>query len=180
MNGQYTNIEVIVGRNIKAAREALEWKQSELAERTGIARSTIAKIENGGASTASTLSVISDAFGIPPYMLMLRSIDCKRLANVATCQSKIEKFQASGKDMIDPADVERIQEMSSSTLKKERHEAVTETNAVVARIFGISRRMDDADIREAEKSRMAGTGIVTKLLPSYPIINGLIANLITA
>lgn len=175
-----SKIEVIVGENIKHARAALEWKQEELAQRTGIARSTIAKIEKGATVTAGTLSTIADALGIPPYVLMLRPIDCKRLANMATtCQSKIRDFERSGQQ-IDPAVVERIQEHSASSLKKERREAVSETNAIVAKIFGMTLHSDDADVQQLERARSAGVGILTQRLPCHPIVNGLVANLISA
>lgn len=179
MNGFHAKIDIIVGKNIKAAREALGWKQSELAERTGLARSTIAKIEMGGTVTVSTLSSIAEVLGVPPYMLMLRIVDWKRLANIVTCQSKIERYRASGQSVISPVEVERIQEMSASSVKSERRMAIHETNAVVAQIFGFENHSDDPAIQEIEKSRTAGTGIATSMLPTYPIINGLIANLIT-
>lgn len=180
MNGFHAKIDVIVGMNIKAAREALGWKQSELAERTELGRSTIAKIETGGTITVSTLSTIAEALGIPPYMLMLRSVDWKRLANIATCQSKIERYRSSGQSVISPVEVERIQEMSASPIKSERRKAIHETNAVIAQIFGFENHSDGPVIQEVEKSRTAGTGIATSMLPTYPILNGLIANLITA
>lgn len=173
-------IEIIVGMNIKSAREALEWKQAELAERTGLARSTIAKIETGGTITVSTLSAIAEAFSIPPYLLMLRTVDWRKLATIATCPSTIERYRTSGQAIISPADVERIQEKSSSPIKRKRREAIIETNAVVAQIFGIENRTTGPVGKEFEKSRTAGTGIATSMLPTYPIINGLIANLITA
>lgn len=181
MSGQSSSkIEVIIGRNVKAAREALGWKQSELAERTGsVSRPTIAKIEGGCPMTVSTLSSVADALGIPPYMLMLRTTDWKKLANIATCQSKIERYQSSGDGVISPEQVERIQEMSASNLKKERRYAVSETNAIVAKIFCLQQPENNALVLEREKSRIAGAGIATSMIPCYPIINGLIANLIS-
>lgn len=174
-------IEVVIGINVKAARESLGWKQAELAERSGgISRSTVAKIECGGPVTASTLSDIADAFGIPPFMLMLRTADWKKLANVATCQLKIEEFISSSRAGVSPEKVERIQEMSGSSLKEERRSAVIETNEVVRIVFGLGTPSSDADGRSAETSKVAGTGIATRSIPTYPVINGLIANLIAS
>lgn len=39
--------ETITARQIRAARAVLNWSQSELADRSGIARRTLTSIENG-------------------------------------------------------------------------------------------------------------------------------------
>lgn len=174
------DLEVVVGQNVKAAREALQWKQSDLAERVGVARSTIAKLEVGGPITVSTLSSIANIFGIPPYMLMLRTIDLRRIANIPTWQEKIEKYRNSKEYKINSDYIESIQEMSTSTIKSKRREATTETNHVVAQILGVNTDLNNKYMENFEKSRTAGTAIATSRLPTYPIVNGLIANLIVS
>jgi transcriptional regulator with XRE-family HTH domain len=180
MSGFNPEIEVVVGRNIELAREALEWRQADLAKATGLARSTISKIESGGTITVSTLSAIADAFGIPPYLLMLRSADWKRLANIATCLPHIERYRTSGQPIISPAEVERIQEMSASPVKSEWREAIRETNAVVAQIFGIGNRSAGPVIQDVGKSKTVATRLATKTLSTYPVINGLISHIVVA
>ena len=184
MSNEWNNqIEIIVGKNVRAAREALGWKQDELAGRAGsVSRSTIAKIESFNATNVSmtTLSVVADALGIPPYMLLLGKQDWQKLANIATTYQQVESYHASNPLGVSPDHVEKIEEMSSSGSKKERQRAVKETNAVVAKIFGLEICGESQTMERQEQSRTAGTGMATSMIPHYPIINGLIANLITA
>lgn len=176
------DIDVTIGKNIKAARTALGWKQSDLAERTGsLSRATIGKLESFNSTNASisTLSVIAETLGVPIYMLLLGEADWKNLAKIATSSSKIERYRRSG-ETIAPEDVERIEAMSRSVLKKEKRSAVMETNAVVARILGIESTGHDHLSTAIEQSRTAGTGMATAMIPNIPIFNGLIATMISA
>ncbi len=172
-------IEFTIGRNIKAAREAHGWKQSELAERTGsIARSTIAKIESGSSLTVSTLKTLADTLGVPPYMLLLRESDWKKLANVADGRKRIEKFQLSHKAPVTPDKAEAIQAMAASPRKVDRLTAVNETNDIVARIFGIEQLKGRHVDSDNAISMVSSTAMATAMAPTLPILNGIIANIL--
>lgn len=183
MNGyEKEDIDLTIGKNIRAARNALGWKQSELAERCGcVSRTTIGKIESYNATNISiaTLSYIARTLGVPVYMLMLREVDWKNLAKIATTTSKIDGYRRSGKT-IAPEDVEEIEALSKSELKKEKRAAVMKTKAAVNSILGVEPRGQDALSDSIEQSVTAGTGMATAMIPNIPIFNGLIASMISA
>lgn len=53
-----------IGRRITEIRTGLGWTQEQLAERTGLAQSNIARIEAGRySSRLDTLALIAEAFG---------------------------------------------------------------------------------------------------------------------
>lgn len=53
-----------IGRRITEIRNSLGWTQEQLAERTGLAQSNIARIEAGRySSRLDTLALIAEAFG---------------------------------------------------------------------------------------------------------------------
>lgn len=56
----------IVGQNVKLLREARDWSQEYLAEKSGVHRVTIAKLETGGQEGVSTanLGALADALGV--------------------------------------------------------------------------------------------------------------------
>lgn len=175
------DVDVTIGKNIKAARIALGWTQSSLAERTGcISRATVGKIESFNSTSISiyTLSKIASALGIPVYMLLLCKMDWKNLFKIATSRREIERYRQSGQSIL-PDDVERIEAMSKSALRKERQTAVVETNAVVVRILGIESAGIDKLSKDINQSMTAGTGMATAMVPNIPIVNGLIATMIS-
>lgn len=175
-------IYATIGKNVSHARAALKWTQAKLAERShGVSRSTIAKIETFTASSMSVeaLDAIAEALGIPVYMLMLREADWKNLEKIAGSAKLIDRYMRSD-DKISPEEVVRIEEMSKSDFKQEQHEAMLKTKAVVSEIRGteIERRGDlPANI---EQSRAAGIRLAMRMLPSSPILNGLIGSLLSA
>lgn len=168
----------IVGENIQYAREALYWKQQELADRAGISRATIAKIESGSASgvSISTISTIAEALGVPVYMLFLRDVDWKNLVKVFDAGAKAEEYKRAAGAIL-PEDVARIEAMSISSISKENRTAVADTKLIVCRIFGVDPRAKTGD---ADRSKSAGMGMAVKRIPSAPILNGLIASMISA
>lgn len=56
--------------HLLAIRERKLLTQEQLAELAGIERSTIARIEGGGAARLSTIKVLSEALGVPPAALL--------------------------------------------------------------------------------------------------------------
>lgn len=53
-----------IGPRIREARDALGWTQKTLAERAGVSRPTIARIERGNDVSTATLSKVADALGL--------------------------------------------------------------------------------------------------------------------
>lgn len=63
-----------ISARIRIEREAREWSLAELAERSGVSKAMISKIERGQASpTASLLGRLSGAFGLQLSMLLALS-----------------------------------------------------------------------------------------------------------
>src|SRR5271163_3746921 len=64
---------------IKGERDARGWTLAELAERSGVSRAMIAKVEAGKSSpTAMLLGTLSGAFGITISTLLARAEDANR------------------------------------------------------------------------------------------------------
>jgi len=173
-----TDIGVTIGENIAGARKALGWKQAELAERSGLSRSYIARIESFNAANvpSSTLHAIAAALGGPTFVLMLGRDDWKTLVAVFRRGSNspldhIEDYLRS-EGRISTEDVERIEASSTSPLKKERRAAVAETNAVVGKILGLDPPRQSDPQGGIEGAMTAATGIATAAVPYDPIVNG--------
>ncbi len=63
-----------IAERIRAEREARDWSLADLAERSGVSRAMISKIERGEASpTAALMGRLSGAFGLTLSMLLLRA-----------------------------------------------------------------------------------------------------------
>ena len=181
-----TDISVTIGKNIAEARRALGWKQSELAERAGLSRSYVARIESFDARnvTSSRLHAIAEALGVPTFMLMLGKDDWKMLVKVVfpddlyNPKDRIEGYLDS-EGRISVEDVERIEASSASPLKKDRRVAVAETNAVVVKILGLEPPVRNDRRSGIERSMTAATGMATAMIPGAPIVNGVIATIIS-
>lgn len=72
------------GRAIRIIRAARGYSQKELAQRSGCDASYISLLE-GGSRTPSmkTLGQLSEAFGIPPELMMLLASDDKSLRGIS-------------------------------------------------------------------------------------------------
>ena len=58
-------LTLAISTRVKAEREARNWSLSDLAERSGVSKAMISKIERGEASpTATVLGRLSGAFGL--------------------------------------------------------------------------------------------------------------------
>ncbi|MGX1306111.1 transcriptional regulator with XRE-family HTH domain [Amorphus suaedae] len=69
-----TDLDACLGASIRAEREARGWSVSELADRSGVSRAMIAKVEKGDSSpTAALLGRLSGAFGLSVSTLLARS-----------------------------------------------------------------------------------------------------------
>ena len=74
MNTIEDSINQRIGARIRIERESRGWSLTELAERAGVSRAMIHKIERGESSpTATLLGRLSGAFGISMAMLMARA-----------------------------------------------------------------------------------------------------------
>ena len=74
MNTIEDSINQRIGARIRIERESRGWSLTELAERAGVSRAMIHKIERGESSpTATLLGRLSGAFGISMSMLMARA-----------------------------------------------------------------------------------------------------------
>ncbi len=181
-----TDISITIGENIAEARKALGWKQTELAERSGLSRSYIARIESFDARnvTSSKLHAIAATLGVPTFMLMLGKDDWKTLVDVVLAggpnspRNRIEEYLRSD-GRISAEDVEKIEAFSASPLKKERRAAVAETNAVVGKILGLQAPVRNGLQGGVERSMTAATGMATARIPNAPVVNGFIASLIS-
>ena len=181
-----TEIRLTIGKNIAEARRALGWKQSELAERSGLSRSYIARIESfdAGNVTSSRLHDIAEALRVPTFMLMLDRDDWKTLVYVAfpdgryKPRDRIDEYLSS-EGRIPVEDVDRIEALSASPLKKERRAAVAETNAVVEKILRPEAAAGNDPRGGFVRSMTAATGMATAMIPGAPIVNGVIATLIS-
>lgn len=53
-----------IARIVRASRDALGWSQMDLAERAGVSRPTIARIESGEDVSTATLDKVAQALGL--------------------------------------------------------------------------------------------------------------------
>ena len=181
-----TDIEITIGKNIAEARKALGWTQSDLAKRSGLSRSYVARIESFNARnvTSSRLHKIAATFGVPTFMLMMDKNDWKALVDVIfpdgpyRPQDLIEKYLDS-EERISVEDVERIEAFSASPRKGHRRTAVAEINTEVSKVVGRDPTVRNAPQESIERSMTAATGMATAMIPSDPIVNGVIAFLIS-
>jgi transcriptional regulator with XRE-family HTH domain len=74
-----------IAHRLRTEREARDWTIAELAERSGVSKAMISKVERGEASpTAMLLGRLSGAFGLTLSTLLARAEDAgKRLARAA-------------------------------------------------------------------------------------------------
>ncbi|ANJ99453.1 helix-turn-helix domain-containing protein [Serratia plymuthica] len=74
MNNKLDNINQRIGARIRIEREARHWSLSDLAERAGVSRAMVHKIERGDSSpTAMLLARLSGAFGLSMSKLIARA-----------------------------------------------------------------------------------------------------------
>lgn len=74
MNNSEDTINQRISSRIRIERESRSWSLSDLAERSGVSRAMIHKIERGESSpTATLLGRLSGAFGISMSMLIARA-----------------------------------------------------------------------------------------------------------
>ena len=84
-----------LGRNIRRYRHAQGWSQQELADRSGVSRVTIARLESGAATSASIeiAERLADALGISLAEL---TADPELAAGAAKLADMVDLFVASG------------------------------------------------------------------------------------
>ncbi|MFS8609827.1 MAG: helix-turn-helix domain-containing protein, partial [Gammaproteobacteria bacterium] len=84
-----------LGRNLRRYRYAQGWSQQELADRSGVSRVTIARLESGAATSASVeiAERLADALGISLAEL---TADPELVAGAARLAGMVDRFVASG------------------------------------------------------------------------------------
>ncbi|MGA0617071.1 helix-turn-helix domain-containing protein [Paracoccus sp. KR1-242] len=71
---QQNDIDIRIGARIRAERESRHWSLTDLAERAGVSRAMIHKVERGTSSpTANLLGKLSGAFGLSMSALLARA-----------------------------------------------------------------------------------------------------------
>jgi transcriptional regulator with XRE-family HTH domain len=74
MDNKLDNLNQRIGARIRIEREARHWSLSDLAERAGVSRAMVHKIERGDSSpTAMLLGRLSGAFGLSMSKLIARA-----------------------------------------------------------------------------------------------------------
>lgn len=74
MNIKLDNLNQLIGARIRIEREARHWSLSDLAERAGVSRAMVHKIERGESSpTAMLLGRLAGAFGLSMSKLIARA-----------------------------------------------------------------------------------------------------------
>jgi transcriptional regulator with XRE-family HTH domain len=74
MSTTLSDLDSRLGARIKAERESRDWSLTDLAQRSGVSRAMINKVERGEASpTASLLGRLSGAFGLTLSTLLART-----------------------------------------------------------------------------------------------------------
>ncbi len=74
--GKMTNIDILLGKNIKKFRKIKKLSQEQMAELVDIERNSLSKIENGKCFVSSAvLEKIATALDVNTYELFLNDID---------------------------------------------------------------------------------------------------------
>lgn len=176
------DINITIGKNVRAARNARGWTQARLAERTGkLSRETIGKIESYNATSisVSSLSILADAFGVPIFLFVLRGADWKSICRIPGLVKDLEKSYNDSERSISVKDAEEIEEMSRSVLKKDRRESVLKAKEVAQRIRGLHGSDKDEISSKVNDSVTAGIAMAMEMNPSDPILNSVIATVIS-
>ena len=187
--------------------KVLNWTQEILAEKTGLSRATIAKIERSKASdiSLSTLSKLAEAFGIPAFVLLMGKRDWKRIEGLTMLKDRqlIQELQElvhrrnSNVHGIPASEATaRIEKLSKSDSEDERELAAKEIDHVVAALFQPKpvaategstpktaphqQALDDEKAEQAIGTpRRIAAAIGTYMLPSIPFLNALITGLVS-
>lgn len=117
-NEQARRFSSILGANLALAREAAGLTQHALADRAGTSRATIAQIEAGeGDPRLSTLTALSDALQVSPFILILGREDAQRLENLLDKRSTVFDVVPTG------IQLEQLTKLVNSRLPKDNRKA---------------------------------------------------------
>lgn len=115
--------------NLVLAREASGVTQSELANRAGTSRATIAQIESGqGDPRLSTLGGIADALGVSAFVLLLSAEDLRRLVQLPANRRDLLESQA------DDGDRALLKELAESRVTADRRKAARLSTSLVSQL----------------------------------------------
>lgn len=179
------DIFTYIGKNVTTARKACGWKQIDLAAKTGLSRSTIGKIESFNVTdvSISTLSALANAFEIPAYVLMLGSQDWNAFVNLTSLQDLIRER----KPIINAESINRLEQMAQSESQTEKIAVAHEIQMIVAGILSETTvdseagKSVDPDLESTiGVSHTVSAAIGTDMLPKLPILNAMIAEIISA
>jgi len=166
-----------LGRNLTTARNAAGWTQAELATRAGVARSSVGKIESYNATdvSLSSLAALATAFDVPPYLFLLAPSDWERLAVITSMNEMVTEGRARNAAI--EADVDRLEQLASSDVRADKDTAAREIGHVVDQLLGQDGTPGTGEVRPMWTTVSAAIG--TSMLPSLPVINGMIARILT-
>lgn len=170
-----------LGQNVTVARGASGLTQAALAEKAGLGRSSIGKIEsfNTDDVSLSTVSAIAEALNLPPYLLLLGKDDWGKLVTISSIREMVEEGMTrltakSGGEEAPPPDIDRLARLSRSERPTDMAEAVAEIGTITSKILG-----QEADDRAKVASGSVPTALGASMLPGMPILNGIIARILS-
>nr|WP_259657104.1 helix-turn-helix transcriptional regulator [Burkholderia pseudomallei] len=145
-----------IGQVIKAAREAKEWTQKELATRAGVSQGTVGHIESGRNKSTTKLLEIARALGLKPEEIGLRTALPETAGNASQAAEESLSVPPSLSEVAQRRAA--ILEKSLMLLSREMRELV-EILISIDRAGGADREMTIAGIRYILQAR--------RDLPSY-------------
>ncbi len=120
INEKSESLKSLLANNIIMARKAIMLTQEELAERAGISRTTLAKIEVGDIDPLlSTIDRIADALKISPSFILMSKDDLRAILNLLENSEEIKRV----KKLIKEDDLKKILFLLQSDLRKNQSKA---------------------------------------------------------
>lgn len=114
--------------NLALAREAASLTQTELANRAGTSRATIAQIESGrGDPRLSTLGAIADALDVSTYLLLLSADDLQQISEV-TKRADLSELQPLADQQV------MLKQLAESPLSADQRQAARLSGSVVTEL----------------------------------------------
>lgn len=169
-----------IGRNLAAARGAYEWTQAKLAERAGISRSAIGKIESFNATEVSlgTILKLASALNIPPYLLFLRKQDWENLAGIGSLREMIIERKVT----VDASALDEMERMARSDNIDEQRQGTKDIQDLVTSILGerIEVQNDETSTATIIPALAAAIAIAIRATPRASALNAVVAGMLAS